>query len=217
MRIYYDELLSILGPARSIIQKSNHGYENKYINETLTISDGVDSVSWKGLLPDSDAISKLKVAYSVHYFYYNEGAPIAIVDIQLRSAYREMRISGSSHEQIDALGAMLDKNLKERKLFHNTTVLQYICFVVLLWVFFYLFQKVMTVQYAYYSSLAVSAIASICINLTIPGFIVLTKELSFLQRNSPLFTFLGFVFALVAIVEIGIRLFRSHFKTTESN
>lgn len=215
IRIYYDELLSILGPTQSIIQNANHGYENDYINETLTISDGVSSFSWKGSLPDSDAISRLKVAYSANYYYYNQGAPIAIVDIQFRSTYREMRISGSSQEQIDALSAMLEKGFKKHTLFFGRDIIFFISYIVLVGVSFYFFQKVMSTPYAYFCSLAVSIIGAGITYKLFPGFIVLTKDSSFLQRNSPLFTFLGFVFALAAIGEIFIRLFQSHFKTTD--
>lgn len=115
IRMTYDDLSRLLTKVHNFVRNANAGTELIYVQEQVTLETGTAMVRLVGPFSPSVFESAPPVAYAVSYEYSDVGAPIAAVRIELRDYQRRITITGRSQDQVDALAAMLNSDLKRHE------------------------------------------------------------------------------------------------------
>jgi hypothetical protein len=110
----YGDLVNIISRARQLIKTSNASYSPPRYDEpseTLTVGDGENQFSVSGDISAASLASSPPVAYDITYIYFNKGAPVSSVQIELVEYERNITVSGSSQTAVDAVLDLISSDL----------------------------------------------------------------------------------------------------------
>jgi hypothetical protein len=188
--------------------RNTDGPDTAYIRENLTARRDELEVELDGTFSEGDLASLPRVVDEVRYHVYGEGG-VASVVIDLEDDRRWVAVQGSASEQVDALAALIEKDLREhshmlggprvRSLSYLTLFFSGMAFV---FIGGLLFNRgsVSKPGYAAILVLSVLGMAAAFVVLTSPwppGFAMFQDTPGFLSRHSALFTFIALIIAVV--------------------
>jgi hypothetical protein len=223
IRTSYSLLYSAVERLRSFIDTANRGAERKYEDESLRISAGSLAMTLDTGFVEKD-LSGAPIAIDIWYSYTNRRAPISGVDIRLSDYLREVTVTGTSREQVDALAGLIAQDLRQFEGGIGGPTLRLIGGILLLLVGGLLAIASGIVQ-GFFRWLAVVSGLAFQVSLWVlpwqewfPGTTVFPGEASFLVRNEPVLTFLGLVVTvLTPIATIAWNAYTARKSTTSAD
>jgi hypothetical protein len=110
----YNDLNSLIEKTRNVINSANANSKNDAVFEMLTVSDGATTIDLRGAQSSLVTQRVPPVAYKLTYIYNNPSAPISDVKIWCWDSTRELTVGGTSPDQVEALLALLEKELEAK-------------------------------------------------------------------------------------------------------
>lgn len=223
IRFSQSDLLEILRKVGEVVDSANASYKS-YYGPSRTLSVGTEEVSIEigGELTLERLRVAPQVAHRIFYWYRNEGAPISKVWFMFDDFSRAVEIEGGSPEQVDALFALLEKELGAYITWFSGPLFRFIlmvAFFLLGWIMLSLpARRTVTRLSANLAGLLFMILAPVLMFFGVdwfPGVAVYAGEPSFLARNNPLISFLGLLLApILFILQIGWEWFRQPTRKT---
>src|SRR5262245_11104186 len=112
LRMTYGGLRAVLAKTVSIAQGPRAPADLKFVRMRTRIGDGEVKVALRTI--DAWSIDSLPaMATSIDFAWSAEGADVSSVELHLEDGFRQVAVSGSSQEQVDALFAYLIGQLQD--------------------------------------------------------------------------------------------------------
>jgi hypothetical protein len=203
----HDDLFRIVERIRNLVETANGPAGDAYVDEQLEVQTSSGTVAF-GLAFSRDNLKRApKKATDISYTYRRGGgAPVSQVDMRLDDFRRELKVAGSSGEQVDALTRMTSADLREHGIWFGGDQQRSICGLGLILLVALLLALGIAVKGSWFGV----AMSSFGLLLTIaifavpwqklfPGVVLYSSDASWLSRNSPIMTLVGVILGLVGI------------------
>lgn len=204
IRTSYSHLYSAVERFRNFIDTANRDAQREYEDESLRLSVGEFMMTLEAGFLEQD-LSGAPTATDIWYEYRNRRAPISGVDIRLSDHSREVTVSGTSREQVDALLGLIARDVRQFEGGVGGLTQRLIGGMLLVLVGGVLVGLATGgISKGFFRWLAV--VSGLTFQLSIwvlpweswfPGTTVFPGEASFLVRNAPLLSFLGVVLTVL--------------------
>jgi hypothetical protein len=209
IKMNYSDLQELLDKVSKVILTANPQYNpDKYLEENVTFSTNKVKIEISGHSFLSSSARLPKASYRFSYSYYYSGNTISIVNIDFSDYSRTFSVSGSSPEQVDALSAMLEKDLLN---FSSSiggswfrTVIGLvkfflICLIFLVTLYCIVEKHIRLIGVPIFSLIILICLYLLPFNDILSGFAVYTGDSSSLIRYGPQMTFWGVMITIIGI------------------
>lgn len=208
VRASHAELYDVLTRMRSLIGSANANDRTIYEREDLWLSGGSTTINLSGEFAEQSLREAPDPSTEVRYEYHNGTAPISAVYVELRDYERELRVSGTSREQVDALTALLVQDIRALEGGFGGSFSRYIVGLGLLLIGAVLMGLGVTLLPALSLQLGAFALG-LAVQVSwwvlpwdrwFPGTIVRPEATPLLERHAPVLTLLGLVVGMLALL-----------------
>ncbi len=207
LRISQEDLLDTLERTSQLIETANRGVESQYVRERLTFSDGNSSITLTRPFDRSSLRSAPPITTSLEYEYESYKSPVSLVRLRLWDTTRELTVSGSAQEQIEALTAVVANSLNESAVWFGGLRARFIGGLLLMLLGIFgplLLSRILTPYIATAIYIVGFVIAAgtwfLPWDRWFPGTAVFRGDASFLVRHGPLISFLGLVLTIMTFL-----------------
>lgn len=111
LKMTFEELDAALAKAYNLLGSANSQASNKdQARETLTLRSGPDEIEIQGHAFPPD-VRLPKVAFRASYSYSLPDAPVSTLRLSLDDAFRQITVSGTAADQVEAICSSLERDL----------------------------------------------------------------------------------------------------------
>lgn len=103
IKLSYTQLVEVLDRMRTLIQVADPNAFAGAYSDKIRLSDGVVEVSISGVVTPQVLANVPELSYNADYQFLAEEGPVSAVSFRLADWSREVRVEGSSAEQVDAV------------------------------------------------------------------------------------------------------------------
>ena len=133
VRLTYEDMASLINRVHQFVTTANAPVSpDAYYSEEMTLRGSLSQIRLKKDFSISAFIGAPDEAYSVHYLYSRDSAPISRIAIDLGDYTREVTVEGSSSDQVAALLSLLSEDLRNRETYLGGALFRNICGALLL-------------------------------------------------------------------------------------
>lgn len=210
------DLIKILQKIHNLASSANKDIDSDRVEENLSLSGSGVTIKQKGEPQIISPMAGMDVANSVDYdysCYIKSGAPISKVNLRLYSFGRQVSIGGTSQEQVEAIAADIRQSFDRYVNWFGGTFANILMIVAA--DLFFIFFGMMVINFLerkygpgpYWKAFLPWAII-IGISLPFlfdwmklfPKVAIYKESSSFIIRNTALFTFIGLVVGIIALI-----------------
>ena len=203
----YRDILGIIKQARMLVATANADSDDQYVSESLRLQDERVTLTLASGFSEHAIGGAPEVTYRAYYEYHNPKAPISAVTIRLSDAWRNLSVSGSSHEQVNALHGLLVQELGNHTTFMGGTgfrtagglILQISAYILMM-VALLLMERVTRLSCLVLASLVYFSTWILPWDIWFPGTAIYLDSASFIVRYSAAISLAGVVATLLTFV-----------------
>lgn len=224
LQLSYEDLRLVLGKARRLIQVANVASSSDNVDESLALEGKGRAIEINDLAKDVLPAGSPKAFHKIRYHFRQSKAPISSVLLLFRDYKRDVYIEGTSSEQIDALAALLSRELgrfgsvggHDQRLIPMLVLLMVgATFVAASLILDFLSNKTRLLMALV--GVVIFLIVTLCPWIDwMPGVAVFQGEASWLIRYGPQMGFFGLVLTIVGLVVGELRHWRRPDDTPET-
>ena len=227
IKISYDQLTTLINRIRSVTTKANENENNSYLSEKLTLRYGYREIEFENNFTLDNLLHGPKKATYVKFYYSNKSdKPISRILLQLGDYKRELKVSGTSNEQVDALVSLISRDLEYIGCSFGGHNFRFICGVILIitatiLAFLPLFKIIQPILWLIFCAPIILGIYIMVYFISweniLPGTKLLASDVSFFELNSGLFSVIALIVTLLTTLITGWGLFRNKTINIEDN
>jgi hypothetical protein len=207
VRLSSTDLANLVGKIESIARTANGGDSATRVHEELVLQDGATSLGLTEDLSPKAISNGLPVAYSVDYDYGSSGTAISRVQLQFNDYRRSVSVSGHSREQVEALFSAISSDVGAYERTFGGGMFRAIAgpFILVGGLLLILLPVASYTSRNRIPLAVLGFIVALCPLLLpwqkiLPGAAIYSGDTSFIVRQAPLISFLGFVVTVAAFV-----------------
>ncbi len=217
IKISYEELNRVVSKIHNFTEQANADYHDKNALEKMTLSDGKRTITLRNQLSLQSVKELPAASYRLLFSYENDNqlAPITSVQLDFSDSSRNLSVEGNNFEQVDALFSLLSEQMNTYSFYiggpMQRTLGGFACLIILFLALLFLMHPnvkapgKLVVSAIIFSLVFLILLLALPFNRWLPGFLLYDPKAAFLPRNSPIFTFLGFILTTLPFIISGLR------------